>query len=108
MPNGIATLRILLGAMYGGYCVNPVNLLSSAEQMRYVLDHSDTAMVFASPDWAPKVREIVKDVSRPIEVVEVDPMTPRHPGRWLFARAPASSSRAPQRGDGLGSMHWPS
>ena len=29
MPNGVATLRILLGAMYGGYCVNPVNLLSS-------------------------------------------------------------------------------
>ena len=73
MPNGIATLRILLGAMYGGYCVNPVNLLSSPEQMRYVLDHSDCALVFASPDWAQKVREVVKGIARPIEVVEVDP-----------------------------------
>ena len=38
MPNGLATLRILLGAMWGGYCVTPVNLLSSPEQMRY-LEH---------------------------------------------------------------------
>lgn len=73
MPNGIATLRILLGAMYGGYCVNPVNLLSSPEQMRYVLDHSDCARVFTSADWTAKVREIVSEIARRIEVVEVDP-----------------------------------
>jgi long-chain acyl-CoA synthetase len=73
MPNGIATLRILLGAMYGGYCVNPVNLLSSPDQMRYVLDHSDSTLVFASPDWTQKVRDVVKAIARPIEVVEVDP-----------------------------------
>jgi sulfoacetate-CoA ligase len=80
MPNGIATLRILLGAMYGGYCVNPVNLLSSPDQMRYVLDHSDCALVFAAPDWAPKVREIVKGIARAIEVVEVDPDAESIPG----------------------------
>jgi acyl-CoA synthetase (AMP-forming)/AMP-acid ligase II len=80
MPNGLATLRILLGAMTGGYCVNPVNLLSQPEQMRYVLDHSDCAAVFASPDWAAKVRELVKGIARPIEVVEVDPDAETLPG----------------------------
>ena len=73
MPNGLATLRILLGAMWGGYCVNPVNLLSQPEQMRYVLDHSDCAIVFTSPEWTGKVRELVKDMARKVEVVEVDP-----------------------------------
>jgi long-chain acyl-CoA synthetase len=73
MPNGIATLRILLGAMAAGYCVNPVNLLSQPEQMRYVLDHSDCELVFASPEWAPKVREIVLAIGRRIVVLEVDP-----------------------------------
>ena len=73
MPNGLATLRILLGAMAGGYCVNPVNLLSQPEQMRYVLDHSDCALVFASPEWAPKVRELAAGIARPIGVIEVDP-----------------------------------
>ncbi len=80
MPNGLATLRILLGAMYGGYCVNPVNLLSSPEQMRYVLDHSDCALVFASPDWSEKVRATVATIDRPIVVVEVDPDAPALPG----------------------------
>ena len=51
MPNGLQTLRLLLGAMYGGWCVNPVNLLSQQEQMRYVLDHSDCRVVFVSPDF---------------------------------------------------------
>ena len=73
MPNGLATLRILLGAMYGGYCVNPVNLQSGPEQMRYVLEHSDCALVFAAPDWASKTRDLVAGMERPIGVIEVDP-----------------------------------
>jgi len=77
MPNGIATLRILLGAMASGYCVNPVNLLSQPEQMRYVLDHSDCAAVFTSPEWTRKVRELVKAIDRPIVVVEADPDSAR-------------------------------
>jgi hypothetical protein len=52
MPNGLMTLRLLLGAMHGGCCVNPVNLLSQPEQMRYVLEHSDCKLVFAAPEWA--------------------------------------------------------
>jgi long-chain acyl-CoA synthetase len=30
MPNGLGTLQLLLGAMHGGWCVNPVNLLVAA------------------------------------------------------------------------------
>jgi long-chain acyl-CoA synthetase len=91
MPNGVATLRILLGAMYGGYCVNPVNLLSSPEQMRYVLDHSDCALVFASPDWAQKVRDVVKGIARPIDVVEVDPDAGSLPGEELSPPPPTKA-----------------
>ncbi len=80
MPNGLATLRLLLGAMAGGYCVNPVNLLAQPEQMRYVLDHSECALVFASPEWAPRVRELVAGLSRPIRVIETDPDSAVLPG----------------------------
>lgn len=80
MPNGIATIRILLGAMSGGYVVNPVNLLSGPEPMRYVIEHSDCSMVFVSPDRAAAVRELVARIERPIEVVEVDPDAPALPG----------------------------
>jgi acyl-CoA synthetase (AMP-forming)/AMP-acid ligase II len=76
MPNGIATLRLLLGAMASGYCVNPVNLVSQPEQMRYVLDHSDSRLVFTSPEWTEKVTALVSGLSRRIEVVEVEPDEP--------------------------------
>ncbi len=90
MPNGLATLRLLLGAMAGGYCVNPVNLLAQPEQMRYVLDHSECAIVFASPDWAPRVREMVAGFARPVAVVEADPDAPELPGeREEDERTPA-------------------
>jgi acyl-CoA synthetase (AMP-forming)/AMP-acid ligase II len=91
MPNGIATLRILLGAMYGGYCVNPVNLLSSPDQMRYVLDHSDCALVFVSPDWTQKVRDVVKGIARTIEVVEVDPDAGSLPGEDMSPPPPTKA-----------------
>jgi sulfoacetate-CoA ligase len=80
MPNGLATLRILLGAMSGGFCVNPVNLLSQPEQMRYVLDHSDCTVVFVAPEWAARVRELAKDIGRVITVIEADPDAERLPG----------------------------
>ena len=73
MPNGLATLRILLGALYGGYCVTPVNLLSGPEPMRHVLEHSDCSLVFTAPEWTAKVRALLAGVERPVAVVEVDP-----------------------------------
>jgi len=87
MPNGLATLRILLGALAAGHCVNPVNLVSQPEQMTYVLDHSDSTLVFASPEWAPRVREMVRDFDRKVEVIEIDPDA---------ATLPCDESAAPQ------------
>ncbi len=75
MPNGIATLNLLIGAMAGGWCVNPVNLLSQPEQMRYVLEHSDCKAVFAAPDWMERIRQLAADIGRDIAVVEADPDT---------------------------------
>jgi acyl-CoA synthetase (AMP-forming)/AMP-acid ligase II len=72
MPNGVATVRFLLGAMHSGVCVNPVNLLSQAEQMRYVLDHSDCRLVVASPDWEARVRAALSTVAREVDVVVMD------------------------------------
>ena len=91
MPNGLATLRILLGAMYGGYCVNPVNLLSQPEQMRYVLEHSDCALVFASPEWSAKVTELVSDIGRTVRVAEADPDCETLPGERSAATYPETA-----------------
>ena len=98
LPNGIQTVRLLLGAMYGGYCVHPVNLLSQPEQMRYVLEHADARVVFAAPDWVERISQMTAAMARPIEVIAVDPDGAELPGEDNFSTAapkePASDSLA--------------
>jgi len=72
MPNGLMTLQLLLGAMHGGWCVNPVNLLSQPEQMRHVLGHSDCKLVFVSPEWETAVRAALEGVDREVTVIVIE------------------------------------
>jgi long-chain acyl-CoA synthetase len=69
MPNGLQTLRLLLGFMHAGFCVNPVNLLSQPEQMRYVLEHSDCRLVVVAPEWAERVRVALAGLGRDVRLV---------------------------------------
>ncbi len=79
MPNGLQTLRVLLGAMHGGWCVNPVNLMAQPEQMRYVLTHSDCNVVVVSPDREAAVRELLAGIGRPVAVLVTEPDAGRIP-----------------------------
>jgi len=81
MPNGLQTLQMLLGAMHGGWCVNPVNLLSQPEQMRYVLGHSDCTLVIVSPEWEAPVRALLAALDRAVGVVVVEPDAAAWDGR---------------------------
>jgi len=73
MPNGLQTLRLLLGAMHAGCTVNPVNLLSQGDAMRHVLAHSDCRLVFVAPDWEERVRTLLAGIERTIPVLVADP-----------------------------------
>ena len=57
MHNGYQTARLLLGAMYAGMVVQPINLLAQPSQLRYVLEHSDTRVVFAAHEFVERLRE---------------------------------------------------
>jgi long-chain acyl-CoA synthetase len=91
LPNGIQTVRLLLGAMYGGYCVHPVNLLSQLDQMRYVLEHADARLVFAAPDWVERIVELTAAIERSMKIVALDP-----DGAELPDEAPSSGRQPPQ------------
>jgi long-chain acyl-CoA synthetase len=80
MPNGLQTLRVLLGAMHAGLCVNPVNLLSQPEQMRYVLAHSDCRLVCVAPEWEERVRAMLQGIERPVSLMVVEPEAMALPG----------------------------
>jgi len=51
LPNGVSAAMILLGAMYAGYVVSPLNLLAQDAQLAYVLSHSGTRLIFAAPEF---------------------------------------------------------
>lgn len=73
VPNGLQTLRLLLGAMHGGWCVNPINLLSQADQMRYVLGHSDCKVVVVSAEWEQPVRGMLAGLGREVALLVSEP-----------------------------------
>ena len=73
LHNGYQTGRLLIGVMYAGYMVAPLNLLSQPSQLAYVLEHSDTRLVFTSAELEERVHAARKDVKRDIQVVVIAP-----------------------------------
>jgi acyl-CoA synthetase (AMP-forming)/AMP-acid ligase II len=73
LHNSYQTARLLIGVMYGGFTVAPLNLLAQVSQLAYVLEHSDSKLVFTSEELAPRVRDALQSVSRNIDVVIIDP-----------------------------------
>ncbi|MDA0876472.1 MAG: AMP-binding protein, partial [Proteobacteria bacterium] len=61
MPNGIGTLASLLGCMANDYSVNPVNLLCTEDQMRYIIEHSEAHAFIVSQEWQARARALLKD-----------------------------------------------
>jgi long-chain acyl-CoA synthetase len=74
MPNGYQTCRLFIGAMYGGYCVTPLNLLAQPSQLAYVLEHSDAEIVFVAPDQVERLQQAAAGLAKPPRMVvcEVD------------------------------------
>jgi acyl-CoA synthetase (AMP-forming)/AMP-acid ligase II len=95
MPNGLNTVRVLLGALWGGRCVNPVNLLAQPDQMRYVLGHSDCKVVVVAPEWEARVRGFLEGVGRPVQVIVADPDGVRLPGEDAVAAADDAPAPSP-------------
>ncbi len=73
LHNGYQTGRLLIGVMYAGFTVAPLNLLAQPSQLAYVLEHSDTRLVFTSAELADRVHAALKDIRRDISVVVIDP-----------------------------------
>lgn len=92
MGNGIQTARLLLAAMYSGLVANPLNLLCQPSQVRYIVDHSDTRMIFAGRDTHAVIDAAIADLragglTREIALIEADPAEAPLPA--LVGREPA-------------------
>ncbi|MCX5543132.1 AMP-binding protein [Paraburkholderia sp. CNPSo 3076] len=78
MGNGIQTATLLLGAMYSGLIAHPLNLLCQASQLAYIVEHSDTRMIFASAQTSGALAAALaalreQGMSRNIALVRTEP-----------------------------------
>ncbi len=73
LPNGEQTARLLLGTMASGLVANPINLLCQPAQLRYILAHSDTRLVFTWPDGEAAIREALREAGLDVPVVVTAP-----------------------------------
>lgn len=72
MGNGYQTSRIFIGTMYAGLVIAPINLQAQPTQLTYVLDHSDTKLIFVTEFQRERLMEALSSVTRKIEVVVID------------------------------------
>jgi long-chain acyl-CoA synthetase len=73
LHNGVQAARLLIGSMYAGCVVQPINLLSQRSQLQYVLEHSDTRVVFVADEYRSRLDEALRGIARRIHVVTIDP-----------------------------------
>ena len=72
MGNGYQTTKIFLGTMYAGFVIAPLNLMSQPSQLEYVLNHSDTKLVFFSQEHKERLTAAVNKAARDIKLIEID------------------------------------
>ncbi|KAK47877.1 long-chain fatty acid--CoA ligase [Caballeronia jiangsuensis] len=93
MGNGIQTARLLLAAMYSGLVANPLNLLCQPSQVSYIVEHSDTRVIFVADDTHDTIVQAIdalrsEGTGREIAVVRTSPVSTDLPD------IPALASRA--------------
>jgi len=72
LHNSYQAARLFIGAMYASFTVSPLNLLSQRSQLAYVLDHSDTRLVFTSQEFFEPLNEVLEKLTRKIEIIVID------------------------------------
>lgn len=72
MDNGLFTVQLFLGAMFGGFVAVPLNVRAGLSQLSHMLDDCDARVVFVGAEYTTLINEVVASVSRPIEIIAVD------------------------------------
>ena len=72
LGNSYQSAKIIVGAMYAGLVVAPLNLQSQYDILKHVLEHSDTPLVFVTQDQCERLAKALAEVERHIEVMVID------------------------------------
>jgi amino acid adenylation domain-containing protein len=72
MDNGLVTVQLFLGTMYGGFVSVPLNVRAGVMQLSYMLDHCDAKVIFVEDQYTSLLQEVLEDVRRDIRVISTN------------------------------------
>ena len=72
MDNGLFTVQLFLGTMYGGLVSVPLNVRAGVSQLVFTLDHSDAKIVFVEEQYRSLLEEVLAGISRKVQVINAD------------------------------------
>ncbi len=75
IENSISSIYLMLGIMYAGMVQVPLNVVAGEDQLSYVLDHSDSNIVFTSHQYLDLSKKLIQKQTRKIELITVDKNT---------------------------------
>ncbi len=69
LDNGLATVRLFLGTMYAGRVIVPLNAVAGPDQLAYVLEHSDSKVLFISDRYREKFADVIEAAAGRVVVI---------------------------------------
>ena len=72
VENSLSSVQLMLGIMYSGMIQVPLNLVAGEEQLSYIVNHSESKIIFASSSNLKLAKRIINKISSNIEIVEIN------------------------------------
>lgn len=72
LNNGMWSTLLFLAAMYHRRVIVPLNAVAGVPQLAYVLDHSDSQVLFINGEYRQKIAQVIAGFPRPLTVIDTD------------------------------------
>ena len=72
IENSLSSVQLMLGIMSAGLIHTPLNLIAGEDQLSYIVDHSDTNIIFASEGQYQLAKKISLNCNRKIEIIKIN------------------------------------
>ncbi len=70
--NSLSGIQLMLGIMYSGMIQVPLNLVAGVDQLAYIIQHSESKILFSSKSNLDLAKKIIKKSNCEIELIEID------------------------------------
>ena len=70
--NSLSGIQLMLGIMYSGMILIPLNLVAGEEQLAYIIEHSESKILFSTRTNIDLAKRIIKKLNSNVELIEID------------------------------------